>query len=276
MNIIGYRKMQLRELQLMQLEVMKELHIACVKNGIKYYLIAGSLLGAVRHEGFIPWDDDIDIAMMRTDFEKFKIVFSQIMDTNKYFLQHYDTDMDFRPALMRLCIKGTYLDFSCESHWKYCKNTYIDIFPLDNVPDNESERITQEKDLKRMDKLIRTKLYRIHKKNTQTTIIIKKILSFILSFYSLKSIQNKIVSIMTRYAGTHTRCVCSMASHYSYKKQTMPVEYYGEPVLRKFEDTEFYTPAMTNEYLQHLYGSNYMQIPPRTKRDLPNDVYIKE
>lgn len=276
MQLKGYRKLELRELQLLQLEVMKELHNVCVNNNIKYYLIAGSLLGAVRHGGFIPWDDDIDIAMMRDDYERFKVLFPNVMDTGRFFLQHYGTDIDFRPALMRLCIKGTYLDFSCESHWRYCKNTYIDIFPLDNVPDKDTDRLKQEKELKKMDSIIRKKLYRIHKENSKIAITFKKIYAIILTVYPLKKIQKRIESIMKRFDDRQTQCVCSMASHYSYKKQTMPAEFYGTPILIKFEDTEFYAPAMTNKYLQHLYGKNYMQIPPSNKRDNPNDVYIKE
>lgn len=275
MKLEGYRKLELKELQKIQLEVMKEIHKACLQHNIKYYIIAGSLLGAVRHGGFIPWDDDIDIAMMREDYNKFMSLFPQIMDTNRLFLQHYGSDVDFRPALMRVCIKGTYLDFSCESHWKYCKNTYIDIFPLDNVPDSDVDKVSHEKQLKRLDKLIRAKLYRIHEDNTRWLIVLKKFRAALLKLYPLKILQNNILRVMTMYNNNNTHDVCSMASHYSYKKQSMSRLIYGTPKLIKFEDTELYAPSRTEEYLIHLYGANYMQIPSENKRDIPNDVYIK-
>lgn len=71
MKYNGYRLLELRELQLLQLDVMKEIHEVCVKNGINYYIIGGTLLGAIRHKGFIPWDDDIDICMHRNELNKF-------------------------------------------------------------------------------------------------------------------------------------------------------------------------------------------------------------
>ena len=275
MELEGYKKMEIKELQKLQLEIMKEIHEKCVQHNIKYYIIAGSLLGAVRHGGFIPWDDDIDIAMMREDYDKFMSLFPQIMDTNQLFLQHYGSDVDFRPALMRVCIKGTYLDFSCEAHWRYCKNTYIDIFPLDNVPDTDEEQVSQEIELKRLDKIIRAKLYRMHEENSTLTKLVKKMRACLLAIYPLKKLQKDILSVMTKYNHSQTEKVCSMASHYSYKKQSMPRIIYGTPTLVKFEDTELYAPEKVTEYLVHLYGENFMQIPPEGKRDVPNDVYIK-
>lgn len=275
MDLVGYKKLTLNELQSLQLEAMKELHSACANADVKYYLIAGSLLGAIRHGGFIPWDDDIDIAMMREDYERFKQMFPGLMDANKYFLQHYGTDEDFRPALMRLCIKGTYLDVPCEAHWHYCKNTYIDIFPIDNVPDSEWKTKAQERELKVLDKLIRAKLFRIHATNSKIVVLIKKIRAFLLSVIPLKLVQSLTEKVMKRYDENQTERVCSMASHYSYKRQTMPRCYYGNPVLIKFEDTFFYSPEMPHEYLSHLYGINYMDVPPVEKRDSPSDVYVK-
>ena len=157
MKFEGYKLIPLREVQLMQLEVMKEIHKVCVKRNIKYYMIAGSVLGAVRHGGFIPWDDDIDIAMMREDYERFKAIFPDEFNTDKYFLQHYDSDIDFKPALMRLCIKNTIRDFESEMHWHDCKNMFLDIFPLDNAPDENALREEQTKKILRLKSILNKK-----------------------------------------------------------------------------------------------------------------------
>ena len=122
-------RLSLREVQLMQLELMRQIDRICKKHNIVYYVIAGSCLGAVRHRGFIPWDDDIDIAMMRSEYERFAKIFDEEFDTEKYFLQNYDSDKKFIPALSRICIKGTFVDLKCEKHHKTCKNTYVDLFP---------------------------------------------------------------------------------------------------------------------------------------------------
>ena len=81
------KKLTLKESQALQLNLMKEIHKVCEENKITYYLIAGSCLGAVRHGGFIPWDDDIDIGMFRKDYEKFCLIFDEKMNTDKYFLR---------------------------------------------------------------------------------------------------------------------------------------------------------------------------------------------
>lgn len=276
MEMKGYRKLSIEELQALQLQTMKVVHEVCLENNIKYYIIAGTALGAIRHGGFIPWDDDIDIAMTRDEYDKFKGIFEKCFDKDKYFLQDYDSDIDFRPPLMRLCIKGTYLDFECERHWKYCKNAYIDIFPLDNVPDEESLRNQQEKNLLKYKKIISRKLYRIHETNNILARIAKRFIALYLKTIPLKSLQKKYVKEMKRYNTVDTSCVCSMASQYKYSKQTMDRTIYGKPTLVKFEDTEFYGPENIKQYLEKLYGKNYMEIPPVEKRRKPETVLIKE
>lgn len=267
----GYDLLKLREVQLLQLNVMKEIHKVCVSNGINYYIIAGSLLGAVRHGGFIPWDDDIDIAMMRPDYELFKSKFDELFDTDRFFLQHYGSDQDFMPALMRLCIKNTYVDIQAQAHLKFCKNTYIDIFPLDNVPDEENLRVEQNLDLKRVDHLLGLKLYRIYPQNGFFKKLFKKLVSELLP---LKILQKKRENIMKRYNFDKTRCVSSTVSKYGYMRQIMDKRIYGEPTLIDFEDTSFFAPKLYKEYLTKLYGKDYMNIPPVEKRVKPKDVYI--
>lgn len=238
----NYTKMELRQVQLMQLELMSQIHNVCNAERIKYYLLAGSLLGAVRHGGFIPWDDDIDIGMPRKDYEKFKEVFSKHFDDKRYFLQYSKTDKSFVPALMRLCIRGTIVDIEYERRLNNCKNTYIDIFPLDNVPKDESLQIKQAKELKCFRRVIRWKEYCIYNENNILHKIIKPIVSFVLKVLPLSYLQNKRDKVMTRYSDSESDCWCSMASKYSYKKQTIDKNIYGQPTLIKFEDKEFFGP----------------------------------
>ncbi len=268
-----YKLLTIRELQLLQLDVMKIIHNICVENSIKYYIIAGSLLGAQRHKGFIPWDDDIDIAMLREDYEHFRAVFNDSFDTTKFFLQNIFTDNDFQPSLMRLCIKGTIQDVPSEYHLKNCKNSYIDIFPLDNVPDNPALQVKQQQTLSRINRLIDLKLYHIYNTNNRLTKTIKKIVSLLLRPIPLGYLQKKREREIQRYNTITTNNVASMASKYGYKKQIMPREFYGEPVLVRFEDTEFFAPQLKEKYLTHLYGSKFMELPPVEKRVKPHDVY---
>ncbi len=275
MNLQGYRKMSLLEIQSAQLQLMKQIHQVCVKYDIKYYIIAGTLLGAVRHGGFIPWDDDIDIAMMREDFEKFKQISSIEFDESRYFLQSYDTDFYLRPALIRICFSNTIKDIPSEAHLKHCKSSYLDIFPLDNAPDTIKLQKKHSCVLTAIDTLMRFRYYQIYDHDNCLRILLKKLISLLLTIIPIQVLKNKRLSVMQQYNNQYTKYIVSTVSQYAYSRQTMPREFYGEPTLINFEDTAFYAPEQTNNYLTQLYGANYLQIPPLEKRRTPTDVYIK-
>lgn len=267
------KELSLREVQLMQLELIKEVDKVCLENNITYYLIAGSCLGAVRHTGFIPWDDDIDIAMMRSEYERFLKLFDDKFNTEKYFLQNYNTDAEFTPALSRICIKGTLLDVKPERHYKTCKNTYIDIFPLDNVPDDPELRELQKKNIRIIRRLIAVKQYRLYR-DSRLEYIIKRTVSLVLRVIPLGYLQRRLVEEMTRCSSYATSKVCSMASGYSYDRQSMNRDVYGTPIRVLFEGVELNAPEHTDEYLRSLYGENYMTPPTKDKIVHPHPVYL--
>lgn len=274
MDYPGYRKMELSELQKLQVKVMKELHDICAKHNICYYLIAGSLLGAVRHGGFIPWDDDIDIALMRKEYEHLKTILIKELDPEKYFLQCYDTDIDYKPALMRLCIKNTIQDNPKFYHLKCKKHSFIDIFPIDNVPSGNIARKIQAFLIKNTDRLQETILYGCLNVKQYSTA--KKILYRLVSCIPFAFLRWAKENCMKIYSNQDTEYVACMQSHYSYDRQTMHRSIYGTPTLYKFEDQMFFIPEKHLEYLEKLYGENYMKIPPVEKRERPIDVYIKD
>lgn len=267
------KKISLRELQMMQLDIMRSVDTICNKHNITYYLIAGSCLGAVRHNGFIPWDDDIDIAMMRADYDRFIQIFNSEFDTSKLFLQNYDSDRQFSPALSRICIKGTFVDLKSERHLNTCKNTYIDVFPLDNIPNDTFLRKKHKKRLKILDRLIALKQYHIYR-DSPFEILTKKIVSILLSIIPLRYLQHSRVKEMTRYASHKTLCVCSTVSKYGYDRQVMERKIYGIPKKAIFENVMFNVPEYTNEYLRLLYGDDFMQEPPANKRQTPVSVFL--
>jgi len=266
------RKLSLQELQELQFDTFKKIDNICRKNHVTYYLSGGTLLGSIRHNGFIPWDDDIDIAMMREDYDKFvEICKTQLED--EYFLQNYHTDLDFSPALSRVCIKGTYVKNDEIEHLKCNKSTYIDILPVDNIPDDDELALKHARQLAIIDRLIGLKLYLVGNEGFfPYKRYIKKVVSLVLEIIPLRYLQTKREQVMTRYSHCKTRRVCSTVSKYGYKKQMMDRQIYGTPVLVKFEDGEFFAPQKYTEYLTQIYG-DYMQIPPEEKRIKPVDVY---
>ncbi len=127
---------ELRKIQLLQLDILKEVDRICRKHGIKYTLCGGSLLGAIRHGGFIPWDDDIDVSMLREDYERFLKICGWELDKRKYFVQTVDTDPGYRWIYGKIILKGTVYVRAGQESIKSCNGIFIDIFPRDGKFDN--------------------------------------------------------------------------------------------------------------------------------------------
>src|SRR5690554_4763759 len=122
----------IQEIQKIQLGILKEVNDICKKHNILYSLYGGTLLGAVRHSGFIPWDDDIDIAMLRSDYEKFlKVAPNEL--SKEYFLQTYNTDKKCIFPFAKIRKNGTLFIENGSKGIKMHQGIFIDIFPLDNV-----------------------------------------------------------------------------------------------------------------------------------------------
>jgi len=127
---------ELRRLQLIELELLKEVDRICKKCGIHYNIIAGTLLGAVRHGGFIPWDDDADVALLRPEYEKFRKACKTELDHSRFYFQDHRNTKGYRWGYGKLRMKGTTFLREHQEHMPYEQGVFIDIFPLDNVPNN--------------------------------------------------------------------------------------------------------------------------------------------
>ncbi len=126
----------LRQIQLIQLEMLLEVDRICHKCQIHYNIIAGTLLGAVRHSSYIPWDDDADVAFLRKDYEKFQQACKTELDTNRFYFQDHRNTKGYRWGYGKLRRKNTLFVREFQEHMPYPQGIFIDIFPLDGVPDN--------------------------------------------------------------------------------------------------------------------------------------------
>ncbi len=126
----------LRKIQLIQLEMLEEVDRICRKCEIRYNIIAGTLLGAVRHGGYIPWDDDADVALLRPEYEKFRIAVRTELDTTRFYFQDNRRTKEYRWGYGKLRRKNTLFLREYQEHMPYRQGIFIDIFPLDGVPDN--------------------------------------------------------------------------------------------------------------------------------------------
>lgn len=143
-----YKKRELtptefRKMQLLELDMLKEFDRVCRKHDIKYTVLGGTMLGAVRHSGFIPWDDDADLGMLREEYEKFKKVMSELNPNICYFQDH-TTDPNYRWGYGKLRRKGTEYVRVGQEHLKCKTGIFIDVFPLDDCPKSTIGQMFQD------------------------------------------------------------------------------------------------------------------------------------
>lgn len=155
----------LRQIQLVQLEMLIEVDRICKKCDIKYNIIAGTLLGAVRHGGYIPWDDDADVALLRPEYEKFRKACKTELDSTRFYFQDHRNTKGYRWGYGKLRRKGTLFLREFQEHMPYEQGIFIDIFPLDGVPDNYFLRTAKNFECFCVRKILWSKVGKIAEKN---------------------------------------------------------------------------------------------------------------
>ena len=128
----------LRALQIVEVEMLVELDRICRKNDIKYTIIGGTLIGALRTGGFIPWDDDIDVAMLRDEYERFRIACEKDLDQSRFYFQDHRNTKGYRWGYGKLRRKDTLFLREHQEHMPYEQGVFLDVFPHDGVPDRKS------------------------------------------------------------------------------------------------------------------------------------------
>lgn len=256
----------IRKLQLAQLYTMQEIANICEENNIKYYLCGGSLLGAIRHGGFIPWDDDLDITMYRSELNKLtKIIKEKYSD--KFFIQDFESDKNYTRYITKIRLNGTLQAEKGFEEDGIHQGIYIDIFPLDHVTKTDGFGLKFRGKLLRL--LFAYKSARCTK-NLQTTKAKKIMIKVLKPFTYL--IPTKVINGLFDWVCTATdkpgaKYTTSFASHYLWKKQLVENAVYGEGVLHKFENCQFRIPDQYETLLLQIFGKNYMQLPPVEKRN---------
>lgn len=252
---------ELREYQLAQLELLDITDKICKTNNLTYYIIGGTLLGAVRHNGFIPWDADMDIAMPREDYEKFLQYWNENPD-ERYFYQHFSTEKNHLSPHAILKIKNTkvVMNGMISKYKPKHEGIYMDVFPLDNPPKLPKQQEKQAQKIKKIERVIELKAGYEYGSTSALRKIAKKLLQSILSPVSFTYLNRKMDNCMKKYSSPDGEYLVSMASHYSYRKQLMPKEVYGNPIRVSFENKLYNAPAKVDEYLTRIY-KDYMKIP---------------
>lgn len=255
---------KIKKVQNVQLEILLEFDKICKKHDIKYQLFAGTLLGAVRHDGFIPWDDDIDVCLLRKDYEKFKQLCTRDLNT-KYFLQTYETDKNYIMQFAKIRKNNTIFRENSTAECEIHQGVYIDIFPMDNImPDTSVGKLQQ----KLLYIIGRINVSRIKKNCLNAKKPIIKKLS-IMNYYVLKIIPNSYTNklqknIACMFENKKTKYVTHLsnnASMINYNKYMMESDKFYNVKDSKFENNSFPIPQNYDEVLSKLFGE-YMTPPP--------------
>lgn len=256
---------EMKKLHNCHLIIANEIKRICNKHNIPYYIIAGTLLGAVRHNGFIPWDDDMDIGMLREDYEKFISVAKDELG-EEFFLQSFETDENYALPFIKIMLNDTVLVERNTSGNSSKKGIYVDIFPFDNVPDSEAKRKIQNIKTYYLKRLFLAKQnYLIAKKGETAKAIVYKFLKFCSLFTTKKAIHSSLLKEMKRYNKTQTKKIVLFGGSYGYSKESVEREWFLKTVELPFEDTSFTAPYEYIKYLEYFYG-DYKKLPPEDKR----------
>lgn len=250
----------LRRLQLTQLEILKIFDGFCREHDLKYSLYAGSLLGAVRHKGFIPWDDDLDVCMSRANYDRFIALWKQ-EGPSGYILQNKENSPDFWQSFSKIRKDHTTFLQEQREAGQYHTGIFLDIFPLDRIPDGGLKR----------------KLFKWHCMKYQlftrefvppkASVVVRMGSSFILACTPKcrrESVRQSELEKITRYNSQRDLEVAAIETMDSLKKTFSP-DMLDAYVDLPFEDGTFMCFAGWEDHLRRKYG-DYMQLPPEEER----------
>ena len=259
-----------KKLQMYQMEILDEIEKICNKHDLQYFIMGGNLIGAVRHKGFIPWDDDLDIAMMREDYDKFLEFATKEID-EKYFVDYSETNPNYYLPFAKVRIKDSIYEEPIQKDYGGPKGIWIDIFPLDNANSEDSIFIRIQTCLKIF--LNWVCAIKANVSSNKLTIL-KKIIKFLFKPISIKKLSRFQQRIMKFNKNKNSRYCISFGARYGMKKQTMLKTVFLPATRLQYENRIYSAPGNYKEYLERVYPG-YMTLPPEEERITHNPRRIK-
>lgn len=248
--------------QRLEVEILAEVDRLCKKHSLRYSIAYGTLIGAVRHNGFIPWDDDIDICMPREDYEKLQDICKEELD-GKFFYQSHDTDPGYWLLYNKMRMNGTVFKETASAYRNIHQGVYIDIFPIVNIPDDTK---LLDSHLKKI-QFYRTGIQAKHivwRSRHGKKMLVVALLRLIYLVFPIKYLYRKAQEEAVKYNSNNTNRMISTCSPYQ-KKDIFNREVYLNYIEHVFEGHQFSIYKDYDKVLTQIYG-NYMQLPPEEKR----------
>jgi len=246
-----------KEMQRHLLEMLKEIHRVLTEHGLRYYLVGGTALGAVRHKGFIPWDDDADIGMPRPDYEQFLRCAKDWLPPH-YFLRSHVSDPEYPFYYAKMeDLRTTIVEGPARP---FVGGVFVDVFPIDGAPSSKKKLLRRQRQFKRYHKLLHF-LHRDPYKHGRGAgcwwpLLLRRL-------YTRREVVEKLNRKISSCGYEDAVTVGVFSPNYITFNDREKV--YGKGSLVRFEDTELFTLSDPDTYLRTQYG-DYMQVPPPEKR----------
>ena len=251
-----------------EINILDEIDRICKKNKLNYFLIGGTLLGAVRHKGFIPWDDDLDIAMPRDDYEKFISIAPEELKNN-YYLDDISTNTYYSLIFAKVRERNSIIISETSREGE---GIWVDIFPFDSTNHFHDYYIkTKWKKVK----LLKAIYIRKNKNNKMDNHFITNILAYCYKRKNMKQMNDLIKRKITKENKKECLYFINYGSQYGILKQTHLKRKIFPLKKMTFENKKYYVPNDYDYVLTNIYGENYMELPPLEKRITHNPKYIK-
>lgn len=264
---MNFSESELKELHKVELNILKEFIKVCKKLNLQYYLLGGSALGAIRHDGFIPWDDDIDVGMPRKDYEKFLNEAQSYLPSN-YFIQTMNSDKNYRNHFAKIRNNDTCFIEESIKNIDMNHGIYIDIFPLDGCGNTIEEA---KNNFYKYSKLNEIYLFKNHKiSHSGLRNKFRCIYYWVLSlrYKNIFKVEEEIQNYCSSISYEKSKYVCNYFGMWREKEISLK-KWFGKGKETKFENIKVIIPNDSDKYLNKLYGE-YMQLPPVEKRVAPH------
>lgn len=254
---------QMDQLKSVEMDILKKFIWVCEQLDLDYFIVQGTLLGAVRHKGFIPWDDDIDVGMRREDYEVF-LEKGQSFLGDEFFLQNTITDSEYPHGFSKIRKKNTiFLETTCKN-LSMNHGIYMDVFPFDFYPENKWKALVFELKKCILRYRIRSSLFVPQDNEIGFSNTIKRGIKAVSHIFypSVKEAKEKQMLLYKQYSKGNLRA--NMGSPWG-ARECIPAEWINKTVSLQFENLTVKAPISYKEYLSHVYG-DYMKLPALSER----------
>lgn len=271
----GYKvSKEIKQLWAAELDLIEKLKEVCERNQLKYFIAGGTLLGAVRHKGFIPWDDDVDFLMPREDFEILKTIASREFK-EPYFFQTEESDPDiFLGGYAKLRNSNTTMFENVHIYHDANFGIWIDIFVLDYVYEDSKKRKKQIKKIRFLQKLIYAKNYREYK----SFLFFPKSRWIFYKFTAMFCSRRRLCIKMSQAMTCCKTSAYVSNLNYSYRQywsQCFNTNDFADSILLDFEHLTLPAPVGYHNVLSMLYGNDYLDFPPKDQQKPHHNVILE-